>query len=122
MGDVKRFQDNPDSAPSALHERAAENLRFIREAMERSGSFTAVLAVHGQLSLLPGVWLLCYGAAVMTGGSFSVKVVPTTGLGFMALGASAFMAPASWGDALMATGFGGLHIVSGCLIARRYGG
>ena len=84
-------------------------------------TLTAVLTTHGQLSLLPGVWLLCYGAAVVTGGSFSVKAVPMTGLAFMALGAAAFIAPAPWGDALMAAGFGGLHIVSGCLIARRYG-
>ena len=205
MGDVTRFHSKPDETPGVLGQRAAENLRFIRETMERSAAFTAVpgvggvlmgalalvaawvasrqasdaawlltwltcavLAVvvggaalllkaratghslikgpgrrfalsfappvtvgaaltaalqsHGETSLLPGVWLLCYGAAVVTGGAFSVRVIPATGVLFMALGGFSFILPATWGDALMAAGFGGLHIVSGCIVARRYGG
>ena len=37
-------------------------------------------------------------------------------------GAAAFAAPASYGDAFMAAGFGGLHIIFGLIIARNYGG
>jgi hypothetical protein len=44
------------------------------------------------------------------------------GLGFMGLGALALLGPAGWGDAWMAAGFGGLHILCGVVIARRYGG
>lgn len=191
--------------PPALHARAMDNLRFIRETMERASSFTAVsgwgqvaigataflasfvamqqasmkgwittwiaeavlsLVISGwamdrkaraaQMPLLsgpgrkvafslsppifvgalltvvlyraglagaiPGMWLLLYGTGVVTGGMFSVPVVPVMGLCFMLLGAVALFCPAAWADWLMMGGFGGLHLIFGIVIARRYGG
>jgi hypothetical protein len=83
---------------------------------------TPVFATMGLGARLPACWLLLYGTAVATGGAFSVRIVPIMGLCFMALGTSAFAAPARIGHLFMAAGFGGLHIVFGFLIARRYGG
>jgi hypothetical protein len=191
--------------PPALHERAMDNLRYIRETMERASSFTgisgwgqvaigvtalgaAVLAalqptvkswlavwiVEAMFSLLiagwsmdrkaraagmplfsgpgrkvafslspplfagalltavlyragltnaiPGMWLLLYGTGVVTGGMFSVRVVPVMGLCFMTLGAAALFAPAFLANWFLALGFGILHITFGVIIARRYGG
>jgi hypothetical protein len=191
--------------PPALHDRAMDNLRYIRETMERASSFTAVpgwgqvaigitalaatylaalqptargwlgtwvaeaiisLLIAGWLmdrkarsmgtpllsgpgrkvafslsppmivgalltvvlfragltSAIPGIWLLLYGTGVVTGGMFSVSVVPVMGICFMVLGAAALFAPGAWGNWLMAAGFGGLHIVFGTIIARKYGG
>jgi len=193
------------TAPRPLHDRALDNLRYIRQTMERAGSFTAVpgwgqvavgatalvaallaarqptpelwlatwlgeavvaLAIGGStmvrkafavndpllsgpgrragLSLLPpmvagglltvalsraglwhalpGTWLLLYGTGFVTGGAFSVRIVPVMGVCFMTVGAVALLGPATWGNWLMAAGFGGLHIVFGTIIARRHGG
>ncbi len=76
----------------------------------------------GLESALAPVWLLLYGAGIITGGAYSVSIVPVMGLCFMATGALAVVAPAAWANYFLAAGFGGLHIVFGFLIARRHGG
>lgn len=193
------------SDPPAIQERAMDNLRFIRETMERAGTFTAVsgwgqvvigltaivaailgsrapnpstwlaiwlgeagiaggisvasmaikshaanmplfsgpmrklvlsfsppilagcvltLALHGTsaISLVPAVWMLLYGAGVISAGTYSVRTLPVMGAAFMCIGAVALVAPAAWATALLIASFGGLHILFGTLIARRHGG
>jgi len=179
----------PDDDPPALHDRAMDNLRYIRETMERASAFTAVpgwgqvvigftalIATYlatlqptaggwlktwlaeaiislliagwsmdrkarvtgvplivgvlltvvlfraGLTGAIPGMWLLLYGTGVVTGGMFSVSVVPIMGICFMVLGAVGLFVPAYLGNWLMALGFGGLHIIFGLIIARKYGG
>jgi hypothetical protein len=83
---------------------------------------TMALYRAGAVGMIPGTWLLLYGAAVMAGGAFSVRVVPVMGLCFAAVGAAALFSPADWGNYFMAAGFGLLQIIFGVIIARRYGG
>ena len=199
----------PRPQPVEIHAHAMDNLRYIRQAMERAGSFTAVPGIGGMLmgstalvaawvashqasravwlavwmlagllavsigiagaswkarrarlpllsgpgrkfvagfapamfagalltavlfrarlpEFLPGMWMLLYGAAVVSGGAASVRVVPLMGACFMVLGAAALWWAGGGiplgGDALLAAGFGGLHIVFGTIIAVKYGG
>jgi hypothetical protein len=191
--------------PLAMHSQAIDNLRYIRETMERAGSFTAVpgwggvtmgitavaaaVVAQWQISsrlwlatwlvegavaiaigviamqqkaraaglelwsaparkfvfsfvppmfagaaltfalwraglshLIPGTWLLLYGTGVITGGAFSVRVVPIMGAGFLGLGAMALLTPPMLSNWWLGLGFGGLHIIFGAMIARKYGG
>jgi hypothetical protein len=91
-------------------------------AIVAGGLLTYELAQAGLYTALPGLWLLLYGTAIATGGAFSVRVVPVMGFSLMLLGAVALFAPNSWGNALMAAGFGGVQIGFGTWIAKRYGG
>ncbi len=86
------------------------------------GLLTVALFQLGHLSALPGVWLLLYGTAIVTGGAFSVRAVPIMGLCLMGLGAAALFAPAHWGNLFMAAGFGVVQIGFGLWIALRHGG
>jgi hypothetical protein len=83
---------------------------------------TFALERGGRVDLLPGVWLLLYGTAVVTGGAMSVRPVLAMGALFMMLGAAALASPSAWGTAYLAAGFGGLQILFGILIWRHHGG
>jgi MFS family permease len=83
-------------------------------------------------TLMPAQWLLLYGVGVMSAGVFSIRLVPLMGLVFMLYGIVVFYVPVPLDqvlfggyrviDALLALGFGGLHILFGLLIALRHGG
>jgi hypothetical protein len=205
MAKLQAIKADETSEPVRLDDRAIDNLRFIRETMERATHFTAVPGYGGVLmgvtaiaaayianqqvsprewlivwlteallafaigllamwqktkiaktsllsaparkfafgfspALLCGlvitfglwrfehyeimapVWILLYGAAIVTGGAFSVRVVPVMGWLFMAAGAIAFLFPPAFRDIFMGATFGVLHIIFGAIIARRYGG
>ncbi|HET9220167.1 MAG TPA: hypothetical protein VFR18_24520 [Terriglobia bacterium] len=83
---------------------------------------TGALYYRGLFDLMPGSWLLLYGVAVMSCGTYSVRVVPLMGAGFILLGTAALLMPWASAIALLAVGFGGLQIIFGGVIARRYGG
>lgn len=90
--------------------------------MAAAALLTSALASAGAFDLLPATWLLLYGAAIVTGGAFSVRPVVVMGLCFMLLGATALAAPTAAGDWLLGAGFGLLHILSGFVIWRHHGG
>jgi hypothetical protein len=82
---------------------------------------TVALARAGAWHLVPGLWLLLYGAGLVSGAAFTARLVPVMGGAFMALGAAALLGPASAAPALLAAGFGALHIGFGLVIVRRDG-
>jgi hypothetical protein len=91
-------------------------------AMLAGAILTLLFFRQGNPQVLPGIWLLLYGAGVLSGGAASVRVVPAMGALFMLAGALALFLPMAAGDLLLAAGFGGLHIIFGTIIAVKYGG
>jgi uncharacterized membrane protein YjfL (UPF0719 family) len=107
----------------SLHSRAARRaLLSFMPPLIAGAILTAVLFQAGEIGVLPGLWLLLYGAAVVTGGAFSVRIVPVMGLCFMLAGAVSLVFPPAWGNWFLILGFGVLHIAFGVAIARRHGG
>lgn len=205
MGSISPLRKETDDQPVNIGDRAIDNVKYIRDMMERSASFTAVPGYGGMLmgatavvasyiasqqpylrnwlivwlteallaaaigflamwqkskiaggsltsaparkfafgfaaplaagvaitlglwryehyEVMAPIWMLCYGAAVVTGGAFSVRAVPVMGWVFMAFGAVAFTLPAAYSNYLMLASFGLTHIVFGAIIAKKYGG
>jgi hypothetical protein len=91
-------------------------------AMVAGAGFTAAFYSSGLFQLMPGTWLLLYGVAIVTSGTFSVRVVPIMGVCFMVLGVFALFASFTLANTFMALGFGVVHIAFGAVIAKRYGG
>lgn len=212
--------DESRRQPVALHDHAASNLRFIREAMQRSGDFTGIsgkatvamgfiaiagawvaswrlmavdwwtwtwfytatlgcvvgivgmaqkarstgisvwagpgkrflwsfappivagivltetLYITGQDASMPILWMMLYGVAIITGGTFSVRIVPLFGACFMVAGLALhwtmyypeismdtpLLGTMTATDLALAGVFGTLHIVFGLLVWARYGG
>jgi hypothetical protein len=96
-------------------------LSFLPPALA-AAALTGALFQAGDLSLVPAIWLLLYGASVLTAGAFSVRAIPLMGAGFMVLGGVALLVGPAWGDLLLALGFGGLHLGFGLHIGRNHGG
>ena len=83
---------------------------------------TAALFVAGYYDPIPGLWLLMYGTACVTGGAFSIRLIPLMGICFVLVGVVALFVPLSLGNWLLAVGFGGLQLGFGFVIGRWHGG
>ena len=95
-------------------------LGFLPSIVAATGLTFALVQAH-QIGLLPGLWLLLYGAAVISGAAFSIPLLRSMGFCFLLAGALALLYPA-WGNLLMAVGFGGLHMLFGAWIGAKHGG
>lgn len=83
---------------------------------------TAALVRTNRWDLMPGTWLVCYGAGVISGGAFSVRAVPLLGIAFVLLGAIALFASSLMHPWLLGAGFGGAHLLFGMYVMRYHGG
>jgi len=79
------------------------------------------LGRQGAPALIPGMWLMLYGAGVTAGGTLSVRAIRAMGIAVLVLGAAALLEP-QWGAPLLTVGFGVLHLVFGILLITRHGG
>ena len=83
---------------------------------------TYALLESGNDALVPPMWLMLYGTAVITGGAFSVRAVPVMGVLFIGIGVVLLALPPWTTHWVLGGAFGALHIIFGLIIARRYGG
>jgi hypothetical protein len=77
------------------------------------------LWLYAQTALIPGVWLLMYGCAVMAASTLTRRALAVMGALLAALGVVALLSPANWHNAVLGIGFGGLHLLFGILIGGR---
>jgi hypothetical protein len=83
---------------------------------------TAALLPGTQASLLPGLWMMLYGAGVLAAGTYAAPPVMHMGGGFLVLGVFAQALPESWANVLLGLSFGLLHLYFGYQVFRHHGG
>lgn len=110
-----------DQGKSVFSASGRKLLLAFLPTMSVGGLLTLAFFLQDAVTLLPGIWLGLYGAAVMTAGAWSVRAIPVMGALFVALAACELFAPVS-SDLLLTLGFGGFHIVFGGWIWRQHGG
>jgi hypothetical protein len=83
---------------------------------------TMVFVRAGDSGLIPGMWLLLYGCAVLSASTVTAsgvaRLVCAMGVLFAALGSITFTLPGSAHNVMLGLGFGGLHLLFGFLIGR----
>ncbi|HEV7137215.1 MAG TPA: hypothetical protein VGN43_11330 [Steroidobacteraceae bacterium] len=91
-------------------------------ALLAGGVLTAVLCQAGEAQLLPGVWLLLYGCAVLSATLMTapamMRLIGAMGGLFVLCAAVAFEVSPRWHNVILGGGFGVLHVVFGFLIGR----
>ena len=87
-------------------------------AMFAAAVMTAVLLAAGHAQAVPGTWLLLYGCALISASASTRVIVAWMGICFVAVGVTALVVPSPFHIPLLGSGFGGLHILFGILIAR----
>ncbi|MEA3151278.1 MAG: hypothetical protein QOD56_2217 [Gammaproteobacteria bacterium] len=91
-------------------------------ALMAGAVLTLVLWHAGNTSLIPGVWLLLYGCAVLSASTVTIartmRLICIMGCLFMLLGLLAFAAPAYLHTLILGMGFGALHSIFGVLIGH----
>jgi hypothetical protein len=121
IGSIAIWKKSQAARSELFNAPARKFLLSFTPAIITGALITLFAYLSGSYLILPGVWLACYGSSVISGGAFSVRIVPIMGACFLLLGALAFLMP-EWGNLCLAAGFGGLHIIFGLLIAKAYGG
>jgi uncharacterized membrane protein HdeD (DUF308 family) len=83
---------------------------------------TVVFREEGLTSLIPGVWLLLYGCAVLSASMMTsaamFRLIVLMGALFVVYGVVAFQLPTRWHNYTLGLGFGALHLLFGILIGR----
>lgn len=121
LGGVALFHKAQTSGQSLASRPARRALFSFAVPLFAGLCLTAAVYRAGLLWLLPSVWMMLYGTAVVSAGAHSVRIVPAMGLCFTVCGALSLINP-TLGNAWMTVAFGLLHIAFGWVIARRYGG